>query len=37
MLIGCLDIFSRRKQTKFFFLNKMHDKRKKISYSDICL
>ena len=37
MLIGCLDIFSRRKQTKFFFRSEMHNKRKKISYFNICL
>lgn len=37
MLIGCLDIFSRRKQTKFFFRSEMHIKHKKISYFNICL
>ena len=37
MLIGCLDIFSKRKQTRFFFLSEMHNKHKKISYSNICL
>ena len=29
MLIGCLDIFSKRKQTRFFFLSEMHNKHKK--------
>ena len=37
MLIGCLDIFSKRKQTRFFFQSEMYNKRKKISYSNICL
>ena len=37
MLIGCLDIFSRRKQAKFFFRSEMYNKRKKISYFNICL